>query len=81
MFQDTYDAFRGGMLMNKRCTDSSCRRTFSTLNADGKCPHCGKVFQVDDTHVICSFLSIYMDRDGEMGPCNLRTSIHLHGRW
>ena len=30
--------------MNKRCTNSSCRRTFSTLNADGKCPHCGKLY-------------------------------------
>ena len=30
--------------MNKRCTDSSCRRTFSTLNADGRCPHCGKFY-------------------------------------
>ena len=30
--------------MNKQCTNSSCRRTFSTLNADGKCPHCGKSY-------------------------------------
>ena len=28
--------------MNKRCTGSSCRRTFSTLNFDGICPYCGK---------------------------------------
>lgn len=33
---------RGGMQMNKRCTNSSCRKTFSTLGFDGKCPHCGK---------------------------------------
>ena len=30
--------------MNKRCTDSSCRRTFSILDFDGKCPHCGKPY-------------------------------------
>ena len=30
--------------MNKRCTNSSCRRTFSTLNASGRCPHCGKLY-------------------------------------
>ncbi len=30
--------------MNKRCTNSSCRRTFSTLNAGGICPHCGKCY-------------------------------------
>lgn len=30
--------------MNKRCTNSSCRKTFSTLNYGGKCPFCGKVY-------------------------------------
>ncbi len=30
--------------MNKRCTDPSCRRTFSTLNFDGKCPFCSKAY-------------------------------------
>ena len=30
--------------MNKRCTNSSCRRTFSTLDFTGKCPFCGKVY-------------------------------------
>lgn len=30
--------------MNKRCTNSSCRRTFSTLDFAGKCPFCGKVY-------------------------------------
>ena len=30
--------------MNKRCTDSSCRRTFSTLDFDGRCPYCGKAY-------------------------------------
>ena len=30
--------------MNKRCTNSSCRRTFSTLNFDGFCPWCGKAY-------------------------------------
>lgn len=28
--------------MNKCCTNSFCRRTFSTLNSEGKCPFCGK---------------------------------------
>ena len=28
--------------MNKKCTNSSCRKTFSTLNFDGRCPYCGK---------------------------------------
>lgn len=28
--------------MNKHCTNSSCRRTFSTLSYGGKCPFCGK---------------------------------------
>ena len=32
------------MPMNKRCTDSSCRRTFSTLDFDGRCPYCGKAY-------------------------------------
>ena len=30
--------------MNKRCTNSSCRKTFSTLIYGGKCPFCGKVY-------------------------------------
>lgn len=30
--------------MNKRCTNSACRSTFSTLNFDGKCPFCGKAY-------------------------------------
>jgi len=30
--------------MNKRCTNSSCRRTFSTLDFKGKCPFCGKEY-------------------------------------
>ncbi|MCR5336423.1 MAG: hypothetical protein K6E42_07725 [Synergistes sp.] len=30
--------------MNKRCTNSSCRRTFSTLRYGGKCPFCGKLY-------------------------------------
>ena len=30
--------------MNKRCTNSSCRKIFSTLNFYGKCPHCGKAY-------------------------------------
>ena len=30
--------------MNKRCTNSSCRKTFSTLNYGGQCPFCGKVY-------------------------------------
>lgn len=28
--------------MNKRCTNSSCRKTFSTLTYGGICPFCGK---------------------------------------
>lgn len=28
--------------MNKRCTNPSCRKTFSTLNYGGQCPFCGK---------------------------------------
>ena len=35
---------REGMLMNKRCTNSACRSTFSTLNFDGRCPFCGKAY-------------------------------------
>ena len=38
------DLFQGGMLMNKRCTNSSCRKTFSTLNYGGQCPFCGKAY-------------------------------------
>lgn len=30
--------------MNKRCTNSSCRKTFSTLEFSGECPYCGKVY-------------------------------------
>ena len=36
--------------MNKRCTNSSCRKTFSTLSTlstlgfDGRCPFCGKAY-------------------------------------
>lgn len=30
--------------VNKRCTNSSCRKTFSTLIYGGKCPFCGKVY-------------------------------------
>ena len=30
--------------MNKRCTNSSCRRTFST-KAHGACPYCGKEYR------------------------------------
>ena len=30
--------------MNKRCTNSSCRKTFSTLTYGGVCPFCGKVY-------------------------------------
>ena len=30
--------------MNKRCTNSSCRKTFSTLINGGTCPFCGKVY-------------------------------------
>ena len=30
--------------MNKRCTNSSCRRTFSTLHFNGQCPFCGKEY-------------------------------------
>ncbi|MBR4204407.1 MAG: hypothetical protein IKQ92_02925 [Clostridia bacterium] len=30
--------------MNKRCTNSYCRKTFSTLNFDGHCPWCGKAY-------------------------------------
>ena len=31
--------------MNKRCTNPSCRKTFSTLNFGGQCPFCGKTYQ------------------------------------
>ena len=30
--------------MNKQCTNSSCRKTFSTLNFGGLCPFCGKIY-------------------------------------
>ena len=30
--------------MNKRCTNSSCRKTFSTLHSNGQCPFCGKKY-------------------------------------
>ena len=30
--------------MNKRCTNSSCRKTFSTLAYNGQCPYCGKKY-------------------------------------
>ena len=30
--------------MNKRCTNSSCRKTFSTLTYGATCPFCGKVY-------------------------------------
>ena len=30
--------------MDKRCTNSSCRKTFSTLNYGGQCPFCGKIY-------------------------------------
>ena len=30
--------------MNKRCTNSACRSTFSTLNFNGQCPFCGKAY-------------------------------------
>jgi len=30
--------------MNKRCTNSSCRKTFSTLTYGGTCPFCGKLY-------------------------------------
>ena len=30
--------------MNKRCTEPSCRKTFSTLNYGGQCPFCGKIY-------------------------------------
>ena len=30
--------------MNKRCTNPSCRKTFSTLYFSGSCPHCGKPY-------------------------------------
>ena len=35
---------RVGMQMNKRCTNSSCRRTFSTLHLNGRYPYCGKMY-------------------------------------
>ena len=30
--------------MNKKCTNPSCRKTFSTLHFYGICPHCGKEY-------------------------------------
>ncbi|MGN1020956.1 MAG: hypothetical protein ACI4O7_11385 [Aristaeellaceae bacterium] len=30
--------------MNKRCTNSSCRKVFSTLTYGGQCPFCGKTY-------------------------------------
>jgi len=31
--------------MNKKCTNSACRRTFSVgVQRGGKCPHCGKEY-------------------------------------
>ena len=30
--------------MNKKCTAPSCRKTFSTLEFNGRCPHCGKAY-------------------------------------
>ena len=30
--------------MNKTCTNSSCRKTFSTLTYGGQCPFCGKLY-------------------------------------
>ncbi len=30
--------------MNKRCTNSACRKVFSTLNFEVKCPFCGKAY-------------------------------------
>ena len=30
--------------MNKKCTNSSCRKTFSTLYFAGNCPYCGKKY-------------------------------------
>ena len=30
--------------MNKKCTNPSCRRTFSTLDFYGHCPYCDKVY-------------------------------------
>ena len=30
--------------MNKKCTAPSCRKTFSILEFNGRCPHCGKAY-------------------------------------
>ena len=30
--------------MNKKCTNPSCRKTFSTLVTNRVCPHCGKKY-------------------------------------
>lgn len=30
--------------MNKRCTNPSCRKNFSTLDFYGSCPYCGKEY-------------------------------------
>ncbi|MBQ4156630.1 MAG: hypothetical protein IJD86_00605 [Clostridia bacterium] len=30
--------------MNKKCTNSPCRKTFSTLTNGGICPFCGKMY-------------------------------------
>ena len=30
--------------MNKKCTNPACRKTFSTLDFSGSCPHCGKEY-------------------------------------
>lgn len=48
--------------MNKHCTNSSCRKTFSTLVNGGICPFCGKVYpQLAPMGYSCRKMEIRID--------------------
>ena len=73
------------MLMNKRCTNSACRKTFSTLTYGGKCPFCGKVYpQLIRTRSLKNVVragkkySVVARVDGSPLKIDLSVSIYWH---
>ena len=56
--------------MFKKCTNSACRRTFSTLHFAGACPFCGKKYPQIEAEGKKTLLGVRVQYDWE---CKVRT--------
>ena len=68
--------------MNKRCTNSSCRKTFSTLTYGGTCPFCGKVYpQLVSARRSVQKMNLWIDGNRMKFRLDEVERYRLHGRY